>query len=139
MRRLHVLWLLLIAATVLTSCANSGAFMASHQTSVELGEKNYEIIAHSVTGESTVAYLFGGSFSIGNISRIDGLIRVDGTGEIYSEALNDLWLNFEDEFGSAKGESVALANIRYDSETINVFFYTQLDLTVRADVVRFTE
>ena len=139
MKKWKVLLPLLVVAAILSGCANGGAFMSAHQTSVELGESNYEIVAHSVTGQSTVAYVFGGSFSLGPASRIGGIFKVEGTGEVYNEALNDLWKNYESEHGSAQGESVALANVRFDTETINLFFYTNLVLTVRADVVRFTE
>jgi len=133
--------IVVVAATfiaILSGCANGGAFMAANQTSVELGEKNYEIVATSVTGTSTVAYLFGGSFSIGGVSRIGGIFKVTGTGEIYNEALEDLWKNYETEYGSPNGQSIALANVRYDTESVNLLLYTSIVLIIRADVVRFT-
>ena len=123
----------------LSGCANGGAFLSSHQTNVELGENNYQIVANNVSGTSTVGYILGASYSLGGVSYSGGVVRVDGTGQIYNEAINSLWKNFESKYGSAKGESIALTNVRYDSEMLNLFFFTKLTVTVRADVVKFTE
>jgi len=136
-------WLVVASMAVafiwLSGCANGGAFLSSHQTTVELGENNYEIIANNVNGSSTVGYIFGASYSLGGVSYSGGLARVDGTGQIYNEAINDLWKNFEKKYGAAQGESIALANVRYDSEMLNLFFFTKLTVTVRADIVKFME
>jgi len=123
---------------LLSSCANSGAFLSMHQTSVELSENNYEIIATNISGESVVGYVFGVSYSVGAASQSFGLFRAEGTGEIYKEALENLWENYESAHGSVMGKSIALANVRYDTEMLNLFFYTELKVTVRADVVEFT-
>ncbi|MCF7805976.1 MAG: hypothetical protein K9N46_16315 [Candidatus Marinimicrobia bacterium] len=127
----------LIALFFVSGCANSGAFLSSHQTSVELSEANYKIVATDVTGSSSLAFLMGASYSFGAASNAMGIFRVEGTGAVYQEALSDLWNNVKATAGSTEGEPIALANVRYDSEMLNLFFYTKLTVNVRADVIRF--
>jgi hypothetical protein len=38
-----------------------------------------------------------------------------------------------------EGERLALVNVRYDVSALNLLLYTQPTVTVRADVVEFTE
>jgi hypothetical protein len=56
---------------------------------------------------------------------------------LYRMAIEDLWKNFEARYGKAEGRQLALVNMRYDTEALNVFFYTSPKLTVIADVVEF--
>lgn len=137
MKKWSAIFILIFFALLLSSCANSGSFFSSNVTSVELGEKNYQIIAKNISGTSSVGYVLGASYSIGGMSQCGGVYRVSGTGEIYKEALEDLWKNFEADYGAMQGESIALANVRYDADLLNLFIYAQLELTVRADVVKF--
>ena len=123
----------------LSSCANSGGFISTHNTNVELSEDNYEIVTTNLSGESVVGYVFGGSFSLGAVSHSAGLFRVEGTGDVYEEALENLYAAYEDEHGAMAGSSVAFINVRYDTDMLNLFFYTELKVTVRADVVRFVD
>lgn len=128
-----------IAVASISSCANSGGFMSSHNTNVELSENNYEIVATNLSGESVVGYVFGASFSLGAVSHSAGLFRAEGTGNVYEEALEALYASYENEHGSMAGSSVAFINVRYDTDMLNLFFYTELKVKVRADVVRFVD
>ena len=138
-KKLFVLVVLVFVAVSMNSCANSGGFLSSHNTNVELSENNYEIVATNLSGESVVGYVFGASFSLGAVSHSAGLFRAEGTGNVYEEALQDLYAAYEDEHGSLEGSSVAFINVRYDTDMLNLFFYTELKVNVRADVVRFVD
>ncbi len=56
---------------------------------------------------------------------------------LYAEALENLWSNFEAENGTVRDQSMALINIRYDTDILNLLVYSQLKITVRADVIEF--
>lgn len=53
------------------------------------------------------------------------IARVSGNGMIYGEAIEDLWLNFSSEHGDIEGRNLALVNVRYDTDALNLILYTQ--------------
>jgi hypothetical protein len=126
-------WMIL----VIMSCSNNGMFLGMNQTNVELSEANYEMVATNLVGESQAGYLLGFSWSIGSSAQTLALARVEGTGMLYKEALEDLWNKFEKDYGKSEGRKLALANVRYDSELLNLFLYTGIKVFVRADIVEF--
>lgn len=133
----HTLILTFLLATLLTACTSSGAFLSSNQTLVNLNEGNYTLTATNITGEAEAAYLLGLSYSTGFIANTFALARVEGTGMLYTEALEDLWENYENDFGMSKDRKLALANVRYDSDILNLFLYTKVKIMIRADIVEF--
>ncbi len=122
---------------MLTGCTNSGAFLAANQTIVNLNEGNYSIAATNVTGEAQAGYILGLSYSTGLTANTLALARVDGTDKLYTDALENLWANYEAEHGKVENGTLALANVRYDSDILNLILYTQVKVTVRADIVEF--
>jgi hypothetical protein len=58
---------------------------------------------------------------------------------LYKEALDNLWKNYEAVHGGVEGKKLALINIHYDSEALNLIVYTRPKVMIRADVVEFTE
>ena len=134
-------FLAILAAVVLTAygCSASGAFTSGNVTDVQLQKGNFKIAARNVTGEAQAGYLFGGTFSIGMASSTFALVRISGTGTLYKEALENLWKDYETKNGPVEGKKLALVNVRYDSDALNLFVYTQPHLVIRADVVEFTE
>lgn len=122
---------------ILASCSNNGMFVGINQTSVELGEANYEVLATNVLGQSRAGFVIGFSFPMGAATNTFAVARVDGTGMLYKEALEDLWKNFEAEHGKVDGRKLALANVRYDSEALNLFVYTEVKIFIRADIIEF--
>ncbi|MBT3345849.1 MAG: hypothetical protein HN712_16845 [Gemmatimonadetes bacterium] len=128
-----------LAAVGLSGCAQTGQFVASNVTTVELSEPNYEIVAAGVSGEAKAGYLFGVSFSNGPQSGSVSLARISGTGQLYKEAMEQLWKNFEKEHGPVEGRHLALANIHYDSDSTNLLLYSDITLAIRADVIEFGE
>ncbi|REL37752.1 hypothetical protein DYD21_08195 [Rhodohalobacter sp. SW132] len=135
MKKLNII--VLFAAVMLTGCSNSGAFLSANQTIVNLNEGNYSIAATNVTGESESAYVFGLSYSTGFTATSFALARVAGSGQMYADALENLWLNYESENGSAANQRLALANVRYDTDILNLIVYSKVRLTVRADIIEF--
>jgi hypothetical protein len=131
------IYLLVLLTLVIGGCSNSGAFLSANQTIVNLEEGNYTIAATNVMGESESAYIIGLSYSTGLTAATFAIARVDGTGMMYAEALENLWENFEVTGEDVKDQKLALVNVRYDTDIINLFVYTKVRVTVRADIVRF--
>lgn len=135
--------LLVVSLTLLiflaTGCSSSGQFSSVNLTNVELSENNYRIVATSVSGEATAGYLLGISFGNGSNQATLALVRVKGEGLLYKEALENLWDNFEQEYGSPEGRKLALVNVRYDTDNLNLLVYTKPKISIRADIVEFIE
>ncbi|MGM0506069.1 MAG: DUF6567 family protein [Bacteroidota bacterium] len=128
---------LLLVSVLLTGCSNTGAFLSANQTLVNLNEGNYSLSERSVTGESEAAYVLGLSYSTGLMASTIAIARVDGSEALYADAITDLWDNYEAEHGAIEGEKLALTNIRYDTDILNLILYTKVRLTIRADVIEF--
>jgi hypothetical protein len=114
-------------------------FTAANVTDVQLQRNNFKIVARNISGEAQAGYLFGGTFSMGMGTNTFALFRVSGSGMLYKEALENLWKNYETANGPVEGKKLALVNVRYDSDALNLFVYTQPKIMIRADVVEFTE
>lgn len=136
MKKRNQLWII-IAAFIFTGCTNTGAFLSVNQTIVNLNEGNYTIAATNVTGESESAYVFGLSYSTGLSAATLAIARVEGSGMLYAEALENLWSNYETANGTVRNQKLALANVRYDSDILNLVVYTKVKVTVRADIIEF--
>ena len=124
---------------VLSGCAQTGMFAAGNLTTVELSEPNFQVVAVGVSGEAKAGYLLGVSFSNGPQTGSLALVRIGGTGQLYKEAMENLWKEFEKEHGSAAGRRLALSNVRYDADNRNLLLYTDVKLAIRADVIEFTD
>jgi hypothetical protein len=131
--------LVIFAAIFTLSCSNNGMFLGMNQTNVQLSEANYNLVATNLVGQSQAGYVLGFSLSLGSSTQTFAIGRVEGTGMLYKEALEDLWKNFEAQHGKIDGRKLALANVRYDSEALNLLVYTGVKVFVRADVVEFTK
>ena len=140
MRSLTRLFALAFVGMMLAGCTSTGLFRTGSFTTVELSESNFHIVATNVYGEAEAAYLLGVSGAVGSEMRTVALIRLEGDGQLYRAALEDLWRNFEREHGSIEGRSIALVNVRYDSDAQNVLgLYTRPKISIRADVIEFTK
>lgn len=139
----HRAWwsLLIVAALTLTTtgCVSTGSFLSANVTSVELSESNYEIVATDVAGEATAGYILGFSAGSGPQMGTFALARVQGEGALYREALRNLWDTFRAEHGEVEGRDLALVNVRFDGDALNLLLYTRPTVSVRADVIAFTE
>lgn len=128
---------LLLVAVTITGCSSSGAFISANQTHVELSEGNYTLKATNVSGSSESGYILGISYSSGLFANTFALGRVNGTGMLYAEAIEELWSNYEEQNGPVEGQQLALANVRYDTDILNLLIYTKVKLIVRADIIEF--
>jgi hypothetical protein len=131
--------LLIVLAGLLSGCFTSGAFLAGNVTNVQLTEGNYEVVATDVHGSATAGYLLGVSGGLGPSTTALAVARVSGDGQLYRAALDNLWAQVRDQHGDVEGKGLALVNVRYDVNALNLILYTQPTVTVRADVVEFTE
>jgi hypothetical protein len=130
---------LILGVVALSGCAQTGTFTAGNLTTVELSEPNYEVVATGVSGTAKAGYLIGASFSDGAKSGPISLFRVSGTGHLYKEAMEGLWAFESKQHGPAAGRRLALINIRYDADTRNFLVYNDIAVSLRADVVEFTD
>jgi hypothetical protein len=137
--RYFALVLAFLAMPFLAGCAQSGLFASANLTEVQLNQANYQIVATDVSGQSEAGYLLGLSFSSGVSTQTLALWRVNGTGYLYKEALADLWANFTAEHGEITGRKLALINVRYDSDHLNLLVYAKPKLSIRADIVEFVD
>lgn len=133
--------IIVLVGVIITSygCSSSGMFTSGNVTEVQLQKNNFKIVARNVSGEAQAGYILGGTFSMGMATNTFAVARVSGSGMLYKEALENLWKNFETTNGSVEGKRLALVNVRYDSDALNLFVYTQPKIVIRADVVEFTE
>jgi hypothetical protein len=125
-----------VLGLALGGCVSGGAFPAASLTSVELTEANYTVIATDVTGSASAGYLLGLSGLGAGVSTV-AVARVSGEGQLYGEALRDLWERFAAEHGAVTGRSLGLVNVRFDTDALNLFLYSSVTVWVRADVVEF--
>lgn len=137
--RYSILGLAVLSAFFITGCTTSGAFLSANQTMVNLEQANYNITAINVSGYAETAYVLGISYSTGLTTSTIAAGRVEGTGMLYKEALEDLWTNYEKDNGTIDGKRLALANVRYDTDILNLIIYTKVMVGVRADVIEFTD
>ena len=129
-----------VVLTTLVGCASTGRFSSTNLTNVELSERNFQVIATNVYGEASADYLLGFSFAQGGETQTIALIPLGGDRLLYKVALENLWRNFEQTHGNIEGRSLALVNVRFDSDALNVLvFYTRPKISVRADVIEFVE
>ena len=131
--------LALAALTTLAGCAQSGLFAAGNLTQVQLNQANYRIVATDVSGHAEAGYLVGLSFTSGMATQTLALWRINGSGHLYKEAMANLWENFAAEHGPVQGRKLALVNVRYDSDNLNLLVYAKPKIALRADVVEFVE
>ncbi len=138
MKRTPFLAVVLILLTVsFTGCFNAGMFQAANVTDVRLSENNYDIVATDLTGSSRAGYILGFSGGTGAQVSTLAIARVDGTGMLYKEALKNLWDNYEKDHGPREDKKIALVNVHYDTDILNLFLYTEVTLFIHADVVEF--
>jgi hypothetical protein len=118
-------------------CTTAGTFQSQNVTNVELSETNFEIIARNVSGRANADFLLGISSSTGSVSSTLALVRVGGTPTLYNDAIMDLWDNFENDYGRAEERNLVLANVRYDTDILNLVVFTKTTLIIHADVIEF--
>jgi hypothetical protein len=130
---------LVLMVFVLSGCYNAGMFASANLTNVSLEAPNYALTAKNVSGEAQAGYILGLSASSGMGAATLALARVNGTGLLYKEALENFWQNYEAAHGTVEGKKLGLVNVRYDADILNLVVYTEVKISVRADVIEFKE
>jgi len=136
-RTLFLAAVLILLMVSFTGCLNSGMFLSANVTDVKLSEANYTIVATDITGTSRAGYILGLSYGSGGDASTMAVARVSGTGMLYQEALENLWQNYERDHGPREDKKIALVNVHYDTDILNLILYTEVTLFIRADVVEF--
>jgi len=137
MRRIAGFIGIVLLVSGLVGCASSGVFPSTHVTDVRLSDTNFQIVASNMTGEAEAEYILGVSGAFFSEMRTFALVRISDSGMLYRDAIQNLWANFEEEHGAAEGRSLALVNVRFDSDVLNLLVYTRPSVSVQADVVEF--
>lgn len=137
MKNLVFALLSLAALVLLNGCASTGLTASSHVTNVQLTNPNFKVIATNVSGEATSKGIIGVSYGLGIATTQLALIPITDDRMLYKNAMKNLWANFEEKNGPTTNRKLALVNVRYDSESLNLFFYTKVTTAVAADVVEF--
>jgi hypothetical protein len=128
-----------LSTMLFSGCANSGLLASANITTVELSKGNYKIVATSISGQASAQYILGASLGMGIYLQTFALIPLTPDRQLYKIAMQDLWKNFETKYGSPVGRKLALVNIRYDSEALNLLVFTEPRVTIIADVIEFTD
>ncbi len=134
-----VIFVLLVFAISLSGCVTGGSFLAQNVTNIELSGTNFDILAKDLEGSAHADYLIGLGTSVGAVSNTFALVRVGGTATLYNDAIKSLWRNYEENYGSTEGKNLVLANVRYDTDILNLLVFTKTTLYIHADVVEFKE
>lgn len=137
MKKLLFAALSFAAVILLNGCASSGLTASSHVTNVQLTNPNFKVIATNVSGEATSKGIIGVSYGLGITTTQLTLIPITADRMLYKVAMRNLWANFEAKNGPTTNRKLALVNVRYDSESLNLFLYTKVTTAVVADVVEF--
>lgn len=111
---------LLAVAVFASGCAGRGGIPYATGTHVELTRKNYRVISSNVIGQSS-----GFSFL--------GIVPI--LPRRYTVALTDLY----SKAGMTSGKAQALVNLVEEKSTMYFILFSIPRLTIRADVVEFTE
>lgn len=139
MFRALALGLLIALSVILSGCISSGAQFAQHATYVELNRSNYRIVARDVMGQSEISYILGLSIPRAFLVSTIGVFKLNGETSLFGDAVANLWDNYAATHGAVEGRSLALTNLRYDNDAMNLLFYTKARLTIHADIVEFAE
>ncbi len=134
-----VIFVLLVFAISLSGWYTGGSFLARNVTNIELSRSNFDIIAKDLEGSAYADYLIGLGTSVGAVSNTFALVRVGGTATLYDDAIKSLWKNYEENYGSTEGKNLVLANVRYDTDILNLLLFTKTTLYIHADVIEFKE
>lgn len=137
MKTLALLTVLLLMLILVNGCTSTGVTASSHVTNVQLTEPNFRMVMPNVSGEAASDAILGLSFSFGMATSQVALIPLSKNRMLYQAAMKKLWENFEAANGPVLGRRLALTNLRYDSDCLNVIVYTKAKTVIVADVVEF--
>ncbi|MBK9400623.1 MAG: hypothetical protein IPN36_07100 [Bacteroidetes bacterium] len=138
MKKLISILLAIVIITFFGGCASTGLTASAHLTNVGLTSKTIKLWPQVSVVNPQVKGILGVSFGIGLGGGQFSIIPLSSNRALYKNAMENLWANFAGQRMEVLLDwTLALTNLRYDSETFNMLFYTKIKIVVIADVVEF--
>ncbi len=109
-----------VLAGLVSGCAKTVVMPQSTTTQVDLSRKNYHVIRSNAVGASHGLSLLG-------------LLPI--VSPTYTSAMSDLYGTT----GIQEGKAQALVNVNEESSTLYLLVFSVPTLTVRADIIEFTD
>lgn len=110
-----------IAVIVAASgCTSSGTFPSTSATQVDLSKNNYRVVKANAVGSSSGFKLF---------------MFIPIVPTRYSTAMS----NLQKQAGVAEGRAQAMVNVTQEESSLYLLLFSIPKLTVRADIIEFTE
>lgn len=113
-------FLVLLVMSLIVGCTSTGTFPQTSGTQVDLGRKNFRVVKANAVGKSSGFKLFG---------------FIPFTSPTYTEAMSDLYRAA----GLTEGRAQTLTNVTQENSTLYLVLFSIPKLTIRADVIEFTE
>lgn len=109
----------LVLIVVSFGCTSSGTFPSTSSTSVDLSQKNYRVVKANAVGSSSGFKLF---------------MFIPIVPTRYSTAMS----NLQKQAGIAEGTAQAMVNVTQEESSIYLLLFSIPKLTVRAEIIEFT-
>lgn len=138
-RNLILVILIPVTFALFSGCYTGGSFLSQNVTNVNLSNAKFKVVARDLEGCSKAEYLIGFSYSTGFMASTAALARIGGSAKLYDDAIKNLWKSYRDNYGETEGKKLLLANIRYDTDILNLIVYTSTKLYIHADVIEFED
>lgn len=110
----------LLVMLLAVGCTSTGTFPQTSATQVNLSSKNFHIVKANAMGSSSGFELFG---------------FIPFAQPTYSSAMSDLYKDA----GVTEGKAQTLTNVSQERSSLYLLLFSIPTLTVRADVIEFTE
>jgi hypothetical protein len=110
----------LLVLLLAVGCTSTGTFPQTSATQVDLSRKNFHIVKANAIGSSSGFELFG---------------FIPFSAPTYTRAMADLY----EKAGVTEGKAQTLTNVTQERSSLYLLLFSIPKLTVRADVIEFTE
>ncbi len=110
----------MLVTLLAVGCTSTGTFPQTSGTQVDLSKKNFRIVKANAMGTSSGFKLF---------------CFIPFTAPTYSEAMSDLY----QKAGLTEGRAQTLTNVTQERSSLYLLLFSIPKLTIRADVIEFTE
>jgi len=110
----------LVVVFLAVGCTSTGTFPQTSATQVDLSRKNFHIVKANAIGTSSGFELF---------------CFIPFAAPTYSRAMSDLYKTA----GVTEGKAQTLTNVTQERSTLYLLLFSIPQLTIRADVIEFTE
>jgi hypothetical protein len=119
-RSVQVASVCLLAVFLAAGCTSTGTFPQTSGTQVDLSRKNFRVVKANAMGSSSGFKLFG---------------FIPFSAPTYSEAMSHLYKKA----GVTEGKAQTLTNVTQERSSLYLVLFSIPKLTIRADVIEFTE